>query len=69
MQESNYEGLDEQKRLHAALLSQVGEIYAKFKSGTALSQEVLSFLKSWLVNHIQGQDKRYGPAMKKKGIK
>jgi len=69
MKESGYDGFDEQKRSHESLLSQVVEIQAKFKAGTALSQEVLSFLKSWLVNHIQGLDKRYGPAMKKNGIK
>ena len=66
MKESNYAGLDEQKRAHEALIRQVVEIQGKFKSGTALSQEVLSFLKSWLVNHIQGMDKGYAAAMQKK---
>lgn len=69
MKDAGYEGYDEQKRSHEALISQVVEIQAKFKAGTALSQEILSFLKNWLVKHIQGLDKRYGPAMKKKGIK
>jgi hemerythrin len=30
---------------------------------------VMSFLKSWLITHIQGLDKKYGPVMNKKGIK
>ncbi len=69
MKESNYAGFDEQKRAHEALISQVIEIQGKYRSGTALGQEVMSFLKNWLVNHIQGLDKRYGPVMNKKGIK
>ena len=69
MQETGYNGYDEQKRLHEALVAQVLEIQGKFRSGTALGQEVMTFLKSWLVNHIQGIDKRYGPVMNKKGIK
>ncbi|RII29462.1 MAG: hypothetical protein CXR30_11240 [Geobacter sp.] len=69
MQESGFAGLDEQKRAHGALIGQVIEIQTKFIAGTALSQEVMSFLKNWLVNHIQGMDKSYGPSMNKKGIK
>ena len=69
MKESGYAGFDEQKRAHEALISQVIEIQGKYRSGTALGQEVMSFLKNWLVNHIQGLDKRYGPVMNKKGIK
>jgi len=69
MQEANYDGLDEQKRSHVSLVSQVVEIQQKYRSGTALGQEVMSFLKDWLINHIQGLDKKYGPVMNKKGIK
>jgi hemerythrin-like metal-binding protein len=69
MKESNYDGFDEQKRSHEALIAQVVEIQGKFRVGTALGQEVMNFLKSWLINHIQGLDKKYGPAMNKKGIK
>jgi hemerythrin-like metal-binding protein len=69
MQDSGYAGFDEQKRAHEALIAQVVEIQGKYRSGTALGQEVMSFLKNWLVNHIQGLDKRYGPAMNKKGFK
>ena len=69
MRDSNYSGFDEQKRCHESLVSQVVEIQQKYHAGTALGQEVMSFLKSWLINHIQGLDKKYGPVMNKKGIK
>jgi hemerythrin len=29
----------------------------------------MTFLKNWLVNHIQGMDRQYGLAMNKKGFK
>ena len=69
MQESGFKGYDDQKRAHEALIAQVVEIQGKFRAGTALGQEVMTFLKNWLLNHIQGMDKQYGPVMNKKGIK
>ena len=69
MQQSNYAGFDDQKRAHVALVNQVVEIQQKYHSGTAMGQEVMTFLKNWLINHIQGMDKNYGPVMNKKGIK
>lgn len=69
MQQANYSGYADQKKAHEALVSQLNEILAKYRSGTALGQEIMNFLKNWLINHIQGMDKQYGPAMHKKGIK
>ena len=69
MQEAGFEGYNDQKRAHEALVAQVGEIQGKYHAGTALGQEVMTFLKNWLLNHIQGMDKLYGPAMNRKGIK
>ncbi len=69
MQETGFAGLEEQKRAHENLISRVSEIQKKFKAGEALSQEVMSFLKDWLSNHIQREDKQYGPHLNSKGIK
>ena len=69
MQQSDYSGYAEQKRAHEALVAQLNEILDKYRNGTALGQEIMNFLKNWLINHIQGLDKQYGPAMHKKGIK
>jgi len=69
MQKTGYEGFDTQKRSHVELVNQALEIQKKFRNGTALGQEVMTFLKNWLINHIQGLDKQYGPVMNKKGIK
>jgi methyl-accepting chemotaxis protein/hemerythrin len=69
MLEAGYTGFDVQKHAHVALVNQIIEIQNKYRAGTALGQEVMSFLKNWLINHIQGLDKKYGPVMNKKGIK
>jgi hemerythrin-like metal-binding protein len=69
MQQASYSGYPEQKRAHEALVAQLNEILDKYRDGTALGQEIMSFLKNWLINHIQGLDKQYAPAMHKNGIK
>lgn len=69
MKETGYTACEEHKREHDSLTGQVLEIQNKYRSGGVLSLEVMSFVKDWLVNHIQGSDKRYGPQMIKKGIK
>ncbi len=58
------------KVLHKKLVDQVVELIGKFQSGeTLLTQDVISFLQSWLVDHIKGQDKRYAAHLMKNGIK
>lgn len=33
-----------------------------------ISHELMTFFKDWLVKHIQGDDKQYGPFLNGKGI-
>jgi len=69
MQECKYEGYPQQKAAHEALIRQVVEIQGKYKDGTALGQEVMNFLRDWLIKHIQGMDSQYGKTMNKCGYK
>ena len=68
--QTNYPDSAAHKKLHDDLCKQVLDVQAKFKSGATatLSLEVMNFLKNWLVNHIQGEDKKYGPYLNGKGI-
>jgi hemerythrin len=58
------------KKEHDDLTRQVLDVQNKYKAGATgtLSLEVMNFLKTWLVNHIQGNDKKYGPHLNAKGI-
>jgi hemerythrin len=59
------------KKEHDDMTKKVLEVQAKAKGGVgfALPMEVMEFLKNWLVNHIMGTDKKYGPHLLSKGIK
>lgn len=69
--QTGYADAARHKAEHEALTSQVLAIQEKMKSGASftLSMEVMEFLKNWLVNHILGSDKKFGPHLVSKGIK
>lgn len=62
MDRFQYPEAAQHKKQHADLKTQAIEIQQKFKSGATatISFEVLGFLKNWLINHIQGSDKKLG---------
>ena len=64
-----YPRYEEQKKAHDGLVNQVADIQKKFSEGSAHSQEVIMFLKNWLIHHIQGMDRDYGPHLNGKGVK
>ena len=66
---TNYPEEAQHKLLHKKLIDQVVELQGKFQSGeTVLSQDIINFLQDWLINHIKGVDKKYGPHLNKNGI-
>lgn len=68
MEQAAYPDYPAQKAAHEALVERLMEIRDKFIAGTALSQEVMTFLKGWLIGHIQGMDSKYGPYLNRKGL-
>jgi hemerythrin len=67
---TGYPGAAAHKKEHDELTRQVTDLQARYKSGqiSTLSLELMTFLKNWLINHIQGTDKKYGPHLNAKGI-
>jgi hemerythrin len=66
MAEHAYAGLDEHRREHEALTGEVLQVRARHFSGSSavLSIETMAFLKGWLLRHIHGTDKLYGPHLR-----
>lgn len=61
MQEYEYEGYFEHKKIHEDLVAQATELYEKFLAGdVGVPGQLLPFLEKWLVEHILGTDKETG---------
>ena len=68
--QTRYPGEAEHKRHHKQLVDQVVELQGKFDSGETLAtQEVITFLQDWLINHIKAVDQKYSSHLNKNGIK
>lgn len=68
-EEFQYPGMLAHVAEHKKLVDQVIDLETKFKSGRgALTTDVMHFLKDWLINHIQGVDRKYVSHMKKHGL-
>jgi methyl-accepting chemotaxis protein/hemerythrin len=65
----NYPGRLAHEKEHERLVNSVLELEAKFQRGqVAVTNEVMDFLKKWLLNHINGTDKRYSSFFNKNGV-
>lgn len=66
---SGYPNYEKHRRIHEALTAQVTDLDAKFSRGaTMLSIEVLHFLRDWLVQHIQIEDRALGAWIRIHGL-
>jgi len=62
MQKAGYAAFDAHKKQHDAFIDKVSELETRLRAGDKhLTVDALTFMKNWLVNHIQGQDRQYGP--------
>jgi hemerythrin-like metal-binding protein len=67
MKEKGYPGLEPHRALHRELLEQVMELEAKFAAGSmTLSIMTMHFLKDWLNNHIQNEDRKLAEFLQSK---
>jgi len=64
MKKAGYPELFQHQREHKKLVNDVLARKARFDSGAALSSELLSFLRDWLVNHIMKTDKALARGLK-----
>lgn len=70
-QKYEYPEYQQHKKEHEDLTKQVLELKDKFDKDPlkiVLTIETMEFLKNWLKNHIQVEDKKYGPFLNRKGV-
>jgi hemerythrin len=69
MKAHGYPDFETHCQAHDNLLAQVTDIRSRMDAGSvALSTDLFNFLKSWLINHIQQEDRGYGPFFNEKGV-
>jgi len=58
------------KSEHHAMIAKISNVQARYMSSSVimLDLELMAFLQNWLVNHIQGSDKKYRSCLNGKGI-
>lgn len=64
-----YPDFETHKNIHHQLVAKVAETQKRFHEGRSIGVETMSFLKSWLIDHIQKTDKKYGPFMRECSIR
>ncbi len=61
MQADAYPGLESHRTAHRALIQQVEKLKSRYAAGNMiLTNEILDFLKEWLIGHMRDLDKDYG---------
>jgi methyl-accepting chemotaxis protein len=69
MQRAGYAGLPAQQAAHTKLLGQLAEIVKSVEEQADIDFiATLGFFREWLISHILGMDKKYGPSLQAAGI-
>jgi len=69
MESFNYPDFEAHKGQHKAMISEVEEFVEKYNQrGHQALDEISTFLKNWLINHINGTDKGYCQHLKDNGV-
>ena len=70
MKANNYPDFDAHKKQHEEMVQQVSKFIDEYRvDQTRTIDNVTLFLKTWLINHINGSDQEYAPFFKEKGVK
>jgi hemerythrin len=66
--EYNFPGLAEHQEVHQALRDDVQALKERYHQGSeGLAQELLKFLRVWVLEHIVNVDKKYGAFLESRG--
>lgn len=66
---TNYPKFADHCKEHKDLTRKVEEFATRYERGElSINVHLLNFLRDWLTNHIQKEDKSYGPWLNSKGV-
>jgi len=69
MTQYKFPELEQHKQRHKQLLNQVIKLKEGFKSrDIEIDTELIEFLKSWIIDHILDEDRKYTPFLNEKGV-
>ncbi len=69
LRKNDYPDLDTQNREHAKFIMKVTDFIQEFHANNiSLNDEMLDFLKNWLIDHIMQKDKQYGAYLNERNI-
>ena len=64
-----YPDTDIHKKQHKDFERKISAFETDFKAGReSVSKDIMKFLGNWLVEHIKGSDKQYGPFLNERGV-
>jgi hemerythrin len=65
LEKCNFQATQNHKMEHASFVSRMTNLQERLKTAPVamLDLELMSFLRNWLVTHIQGSDRKYGPRL------
>jgi hemerythrin len=70
MEEHDYPDFEAHRAQHDDMVKKVGDVVANYKQNQDdAMKDAINFLKSWLINHINGTDKQYSQYLIGKGVK
>jgi hemerythrin len=63
-----YPNLTTHRTLHRDLVARISSLESRMETGASIAIETMTFLRNWLVEHIQQEDKGYSECLRNKGI-
>ncbi len=64
MEEANYPFLNGHKKVHEMFTRRVADFQQRFNMGEDITDELLTVLRSWLINHIKSDDNDYAASVR-----
>lgn len=65
MEDAGYGFINGHKRVHQLFVKRVNDFMQRFKMGEDITDELLTVLKAWLINHIKSDDNDYADIVRK----